>query len=216
MKRRLRAGSSLHRVVGDASLDLRESPRAGEAGLEFGRQIPLVSHARQEVVIRVRERDAAQGDGPVEGPYRIWGFVIDGVGHVTTVYAGRRSGWVTFAGVLASIAGVYNLLSGVAAIADDARLAQYPGLADIDEVLFGFDLSTWGWFWAIIGGLQLVTAILIFNRNVAGQILGLVFASISAMFTVFVMWVYPMWGLVVMALDLLIIYALSAHGEEFE
>ena len=82
------------------------------------------------------------------------------------------SGWVTFAGVMASIAGVYNLLSGIAAIADDARLSQYPGLADIDEVLYGVDLSTWGWFWAIVGGLQLVTAGLIFARNTAGQMLG--------------------------------------------
>ncbi len=135
---------------------------------------------------------------------------------MTTSYTNRRSGWITFAGVMASIAGVYNLLSGIAAIADDARLSQYPGLADIDEVLYGVDLSTWGWFWAIVGGLQLVTAGLIFARNKAGQMLGIVFASISAMLTVFIMWIYPVWALVVLALDMMIIYALTAHGEEFE
>ena len=135
---------------------------------------------------------------------------------MTTTYTNRRSGWVTFAGVMASIAGVYNLLSGIAAIADDARLSQYPGLADIDEVLYGVDLSTWGWFWAIVGGLQLVTAGLIFARNKAGQMLGIVFASISAMLTVFIMWIYPIWALVVLALDMMIIHALTAHEEEFE
>lgn len=135
---------------------------------------------------------------------------------MTTTYTNRRSGWVTFAGVMASIAGVYNLLSGIAAIAEDARLSQYPGLAGIDEVLYGVDLSTWGWFWAIVGGLQLVTAGLIFARNMAGQMLGIIFASISAMLTVFIMWVYPTWALVVLALDMMIIYALTAHGEEFE
>ncbi len=135
---------------------------------------------------------------------------------MATTYTSNRSGWVTFAGVMASIAGVYNLLSGIAAIADDARLSQYPGLADIDEVLYGVDLSTWGWFWAIVGGLQLVTAGLIFARSIAGQMLGIVFASISAMLTVFIMWIYPVWALVVLALDMMIIYALTAHGEEFE
>ena len=135
---------------------------------------------------------------------------------MTTTYTNRRSGWVTFAGVMASIAGVYNLLSGIAAIADDARLSQYPGLADIDEVLYGVDLSTWGWFWAIVGGVQLVTAGLIFARNKAGQMLGIVFASISAMLTVFIMWIYPIWALVVLALDMMIIHALTAHEEEFE
>ena len=117
---------------------------------------------------------------------------------MTTTYTTRRSGWVTFAGVMASIAGVYNLLSGIAAIADDARLSQYPGLGNIDEVLYGVDLSTWGWFWAIVGGLQLVIAGLILARNVLGQILGVVFASISAMLTVFILWIYPVWALVVM------------------
>ncbi len=135
---------------------------------------------------------------------------------MTPTYTNRRSGWVTYAGVMASIAGVYNLLSGIAAIADDARLSQYPGLADIDEVLYGVDLSTWGWFWAIVGGLQLVTAGLIFARSIAGQMLGIVFASISAMLTVFIMWIYPVWALVVLALNMMIIYALTAHGEEFE
>ncbi len=135
---------------------------------------------------------------------------------MATTYTSNRSGWVTYAGVMASIAGVYNLLSGIAAIADDARLSQYPGLADIDEVLYGVDLSTWGWFWAIVGGLQLVTAGLIFARSIAGQMLGIVFASISAMLTVFIMWIYPVWALVVLALDMMIIYALTAHGEEFE
>lgn len=135
---------------------------------------------------------------------------------MTTTHAGRHSGWVTFAGVIASIAGVYNLVSGIAAIADDARLSQYPGLANIDEVLYGVDLSTWGWFWAVIGGLQLLTAGLILARNSIGQILGIVFASISAMLTVFIMWIYPMWAVVVIALDMMIIHALTAHGEEFE
>jgi hypothetical protein len=117
---------------------------------------------------------------------------------------------------MASIAGVYNLLSGIAAIADDARLSQYPGLSNIDEVLYGVDLSTWGWFWAIVGGVQLVTAGLIFARSKAGQMLGIVFASISAMLTVFIMWIYPIWALVVLTLNMMIIHALTAHGEEFE
>jgi hypothetical protein len=54
----------------------------------------------------------------------------------------RRSGWITFAGVAALIAGGYNALSGIAALSDDDTLA-----AQAQEVLYGIDLTGWGWFW---------------------------------------------------------------------
>jgi hypothetical protein len=53
----------------------------------------------------------------------------------------ERSGWITFAGVMAVVAGVYNSLSGIAALADDDTLA-----AQASEVLYGIDLTAWGWF----------------------------------------------------------------------
>ena len=52
-----------------------------------------------------------------------------------------RSGWITFAGVAALIAGAYNALSGIAALSDDDTLA-----AQAQEVLYGIDLTAWGWF----------------------------------------------------------------------
>jgi hypothetical protein len=36
----------------------------------------------------------------------------------------RRSGWVTFAGIVALAAGGYNALSGLAAVTDDDTLAS--------------------------------------------------------------------------------------------
>src|SRR5262245_50376057 len=56
----------------------------------------------------------------------------------------KGSGWVTFAGVMAVIAGGYNALSGIAALNDDSALAS-----KAKEVLYGIDLTTWGWFWLI-------------------------------------------------------------------
>jgi hypothetical protein len=50
----------------------------------------------------------------------------------------KRSGWLTFAGIAALVAGGYNALSGVAALADDDTLAAQAG-----EVLYGIDLTGW-------------------------------------------------------------------------
>ena len=62
----------------------------------------------------------------------------------------KRSGWITFAGVLALIAGAYNTLSGIAALTDDHALES-----QAREVLYGIDLTAWGWFWLVIGLVQM-------------------------------------------------------------
>jgi hypothetical protein len=122
----------------------------------------------------------------------------------------KRSGWITFAGLAALIAGGYNALSGIAALADDDTVAAQAG-----EVLYGIDLTAWGWFWLLLGLLQLVTGVLILGRNPTGLWLGVGIACASGFFTVFVMFVFPLWAIAVLAVDFLILYALLTRSEEF-
>jgi len=122
----------------------------------------------------------------------------------------RRSGWVTFTGLLAGIVAIYNILSGIAAIAED-DLTERAG-----EVLYGVDISAWGWFWLLLGIVQLVTAGLILARNPIGQMLGLVWAFIGASLSVFVIFVFPLWALAVLGVNLGVIWALTAHTDEFD
>jgi hypothetical protein len=120
-----------------------------------------------------------------------------------------RSGWVTFAAVIAGIVGVFNLLSGIAAIAEDDQTEA------LNEVLFGVDITAWGWFWLIIGVLQVITAWLIYQRSTVGQTLGLIWAFIVAALSVFMIFVAPIWALVVMGLSVTVIWALTAFPEDF-
>ena len=120
-----------------------------------------------------------------------------------------RSGWVTFAAVLAGVVAVYNILSGIAAITEDDQTEA------INEVLYGVDITAWGWFWLVIGALQLLTAVLIYQRNPTGQMLGIIWAFIAASLSVFMIFVAPIWALVVMALSVTVIWALTAFPGEF-
>jgi hypothetical protein len=121
-----------------------------------------------------------------------------------------RSGWVTFAAIIAGIVAIYNILSGIAAIAKDDQTEK------IAEVLYGIDISAWGWFWLILGIVQLVTAWLIYSRNPIGQMLGLLWAFIAASLSVLMIFVAPIWALVVLGINIIVIYALVAHTEEFD
>jgi hypothetical protein len=122
----------------------------------------------------------------------------------------RRSGWITFAGVAALIAGGYNALSGIAALADDDTLE-----AQASEVLYGIDLTAWGWFWLIVGVVQLVAGVLILGRNMWGLWLGVTIASVGAIMTVWIIFVFPLWAIAVLAVDFLVLYGLLTRSDEF-
>jgi hypothetical protein len=116
---------------------------------------------------------------------------------------------VTFAAIIAGIVGVFNVLSGIAAITEDDQTER------LNEVLYGINITAWGWFWLIIGALQIVTAWLIYERSPVGQTLGLIWAFIVASLSVFMIFVAPIWALVVIGLSVTVIWALTAFPEDF-
>ena len=121
-----------------------------------------------------------------------------------------HSGWVTFAAVMVVIAGLYNVLSGAGAIAESDSVT-----ARVQEVLYGIDIKTWGWFWLIVGVAQLITAILLFSRSPTGAIIAIMGAMVSASFTIFLIFVVPLWAITVVALDVGIIWIITANIDDF-
>jgi hypothetical protein len=117
------------------------------------------------------------------------------------------SGWATFAGVLFVLAGIFHVMWGFAAIGEDDNFR-------VDELLFG-DLTLWGIFYLAVGALQLLTAWLIATARRSGQILGLLLAGLSAINAMFTFAAYPLWSATILILDLLVIYGLAVHGDDY-
>lgn len=120
------------------------------------------------------------------------------------------SGWVTFAAIVVVLAGMFNLLSGIAAITESDAVKA------LNEVLYGINIEAWGWFWVVIGVAQLITAFLLFARSPVGATLAILGATLSASFTIFLIFVAPLWAITVVALNVGIIWAITANIEEFE
>ena len=117
------------------------------------------------------------------------------------------SGWAVFAGVLFLLAGIFHVMWGIAAIAEDDNFVA-------DELLFG-DLALWGTFYLVVGALQLLAAWLIATSRRSGQILGLILAGLSAINAMFTFAAYPLWSATILVLDLLVIYGLAVHGDDY-
>lgn len=115
-------------------------------------------------------------------------------------------GWLLFAGVMLFLAGVLNVIWGIAAIDDSAFF--------IDEgryVLFD-DLNTWGWFFLIVGILQLVAAVSIWNGGAFGALFGIFAAGLNAMILLFTVNAFPIAAFMLFIVDLLVIYGLVVYG----
>jgi hypothetical protein len=64
--------------------------------------------------------------------------------------------------------------------------------------------------------VQIITGVLILQRNSWGLFFGAGIAGISAMLTVFVMFVFPLWAIAVLTIDFLVLYGLLTRTEEFD
>jgi hypothetical protein len=118
------------------------------------------------------------------------------------------TGWITFAGVMLIIGGSLGLIFGIIAAVNDKW------------VVFGnrgavsLDLSTWGWVHIIVGAIVLLAGFGVFTGNILARIVGVAVAVVSLIANFLWLPVYPVWAIIIITIDVLVIWALTAHGRE--
>jgi hypothetical protein len=119
----------------------------------------------------------------------------------------RHSGLITFVGVLFLVVGAFNLIDGIVALVNDDYFAA-------DELLFG-DLSAWGVWWLIVGGAQFLTGAFLLARRALSGIYAITIAALNAVTQLMWLGTYPGWAIAAIAVDGLIIWAVTTRFEEF-
>jgi hypothetical protein len=115
------------------------------------------------------------------------------------------AGWVGFAAIMMGFAGIWNTIQGMLAIGSSR---VYVG-----EQHFVFsDLNTWGWIILILGFLQIVAAFAVVSGSELARWFGIAVAGVNAIGQLYWMPAYPLWAIALFAVDILIIYGLSAYG----
>lgn len=126
----------------------------------------------------------------------------------------RPSGWAAgyagFAGVMLVVAGFFQAVAGLVALVNDEFFVIG------QEWVFKFDVTTWGWIHLIVGIVILASGFGIFTGNVAARTVGVLVAVLSAVVNFLWLPWYPVWAIIVIALDVAIIWALTAHGHDIQ
>jgi hypothetical protein len=132
-------------------------------------------------------------------------------------YASRRpqpTGWVgfvVFAGVMLMMLGGFQAIQGLVAIfRDEYYLVSRSGL------LLTVDFTTWGWIHLVIGLIAVGTGVGVLLGQTWARVVGIIIAVLSALSNLAFLPAYPIWSVIVIALDVLAIYALSVHGREVQ
>jgi hypothetical protein len=119
----------------------------------------------------------------------------------------RVTGWWLFAGVLLTVAGIANIIYGIAAVGDSKFFAE-------NVTLIATDLNTYGWVILVLGVIQLTAGASLFVGGGWGRFVGIVAAGLNAIFYLLTIPSAPFWSLCLFLLSIVILYELSKSAPE--
>jgi uncharacterized membrane protein len=117
-------------------------------------------------------------------------------------------GGITFAAVIMMLAGTFHVLAGIVALFENEFYAA------TSNYVFQFDVTGWGWIHLLVGIAVALAGFGVLRGNLAARMVGIALAALSAIANFLFIPYAPFWSLAIIALDVFVIWALAAHGEE--
>ena len=115
-------------------------------------------------------------------------------------------GWVLFAALMLVMAGSFSLLYGLAAVLND-DVVTVGGSGGV----IVWDFTTWGWVHMALGVVALGTAFGLFAMRGWARWTAITIATINAIAQLTIITAFPIWALIVIALDVTVIYQLTVN-----
>jgi hypothetical protein len=122
--------------------------------------------------------------------------------------SGWAVGWTGFAAFMMLMIGTFHAIAGLAGILEDEVYVATP------KYIFEFDATAWGWIHLILGIVVVLAGFGLFSGAVWARTVGVILAVLSAIANfAFIPW-YPLWSITIIAVDVAVIWALTAHGRD--
>jgi hypothetical protein len=149
--------------------------------------------------------DTTQPQG--SGEPQTWAPMVDVSGGEPA--ASGWAGWVVFAGVMMILLGAFQAIEGLVALFTRDYYHVRPG-----GLAVHVSYTTWGWVHLIIGIAAALTGLGLLAGNLVARVLGVVFAVASAVVNMAFAAASPAWSVIVIAVDVVVIFAIVTHGRE--
>lgn len=120
-------------------------------------------------------------------------------------------GWVVFAGVMMMVMGIFHVIQGITALVNSGYYA-----VPSSGLVVHFNFATWGWTHLILGAVVVVAGVAVMTGQMWARVIGIVLAVLSAIVNLGFLAAYPVWSTIIIALDVIVIYALAVHGGELK
>ena len=121
------------------------------------------------------------------------------------------TGWVAFGAAMIMLAGTMNVIQGLVSLLNDGYY-----LTTSDGLTVNMSFTTLGWIQIGLGVIALAIGIGMFVGAVVALVAGVILAGVSAIASLATIAAYPLWGVVLIAFDVIVIYAIVAHGREMK
>jgi hypothetical protein len=120
-------------------------------------------------------------------------------------------GWVAFAGIMLVMVGAFHIIEGLVAVfRDEVFLVGRQGL------VVNVDYTAWGWTYIIWGALTVLVGVCLLAGQLWARIVAVVVAMLSALGNIAFLPAYPVWSALMIAVDVLVIWAITVHGSEIK
>ncbi len=117
-------------------------------------------------------------------------------------------GFTYFAAVMMMLTGGFEILQGLSAI-----IKKHFYVVGSDYV-YKINVTTWGWIHLILGVIVLLAGIALLRGAVWARIVGITVAILIALANFLWLPYYPVWAIVIIAVSVLVVWALAAHGRD--
>jgi hypothetical protein len=126
------------------------------------------------------------------------------------VHRPEPSGWalsgVVFAAAVLTMVGLFQVIAGLVAIFDDEFFVV------ARNYTFDLDTTAWGWIHLLLGILLVATGLGLFSRQTWAGVTAIFLAMLTGIENFFFIPYYPFWSILVIALSVWVIWALTRPG----
>ncbi|NMH96990.1 DUF7144 family membrane protein [Pseudonocardia acidicola] len=120
-------------------------------------------------------------------------------------------GWAVFAAVLMILMGVFHAIAGLVALFNQTYY-----VVPAANMVVTVSYTGWGWVHLIGGIVIFLAGVALLAGQTWARVVAIVLAGLSAIVNVAFLTAWPVWSVIVIALDVMVIYALTVHGKELK